>query len=195
LRFAGRLQSWNDERGFGFIRPVDGGQDIFVHVSQLSFGQPAPDEVLTFEVGLNHQGKKKALNVRRQSVEVAGLAADVARSDRPLHRRPTNPAPQRTGPRTGTVRTVVLFALIVAVAGFALQRGMPRLLGMLGPSEMTISKPAGAKPEVRFQCDGRQHCSQMSSCEEATFFLQNCPTVKMDGDGDGVPCEQQHCGR
>lgn len=45
----------------------------------------------------------------------------------------------------------------------------------------------------RFQCDGRQHCSQMTSCQEAKFFLKNCPDTKMDGDGDGVPCEQQWC--
>ncbi|VWX57622.1 DNA-binding protein [Burkholderiales bacterium 8X] len=44
-----------------------------------------------------------------------------------------------------------------------------------------------------FKCDGRTHCSQMSSCEEATFFLKNCPGVKMDGNGDGVPCEKQWC--
>jgi hypothetical protein len=44
-----------------------------------------------------------------------------------------------------------------------------------------------------FRCDGRTHCSQMASCEEATFFLKNCPGVKMDGDNDGVPCETQWC--
>ena len=42
-----------------------------------------------------------------------------------------------------------------------------------------------------FTCDGRQHCSQMSSYEEASFFLANCPNTKMDGDNDGIPCEQQ----
>ncbi len=44
-----------------------------------------------------------------------------------------------------------------------------------------------------FTCDGRTHCSQMTSCAEATYFLKNCPGVKMDGDNDGVPCEQQWC--
>jgi hypothetical protein len=34
----------------------------------------------------------------------------------------------------------------------------------------------------------------MTSCEEAEFFLANCPGVKMDGGGDGVPCEKQWCG-
>ncbi|MBK7251324.1 MAG: excalibur calcium-binding domain-containing protein [Gammaproteobacteria bacterium] len=45
-----------------------------------------------------------------------------------------------------------------------------------------------------FSCDGRQYCSQMRSCAEATYFLEHCPNVKMDGDHDGVPCEQQWCG-
>jgi hypothetical protein len=44
-----------------------------------------------------------------------------------------------------------------------------------------------------YKCDGRTHCSQMTSCEEAIFFLKNCPGVKMDGDNDGIPCEKQWC--
>ena len=44
-----------------------------------------------------------------------------------------------------------------------------------------------------FKCDGRTHCSHMRSCEEATYFIQHCPNTQMDGDRDGVPCEQQWC--
>lgn len=44
-----------------------------------------------------------------------------------------------------------------------------------------------------FHCDGRIHCSQMTSCEEATWFIQHCPNTKMDGNNDGVPCEKQWC--
>jgi Excalibur calcium-binding domain len=44
-----------------------------------------------------------------------------------------------------------------------------------------------------FRCDGRTHCSQMTSCAEATYFLKNCPDTKMDGNNDGVPCETQWC--
>ena len=50
-----------------------------------------------------------------------------------------------------------------------------------------------AENQVKFQCDGRQYCSEMRSCEEAMFFLNNCPNTKMDGDGDGIPCENQWC--
>jgi hypothetical protein len=46
-----------------------------------------------------------------------------------------------------------------------------------------------------FRCDGRTYCSQMNSCAEATYFLRNCPGVKMDGDNNGVPCEKQWCSR
>jgi excalibur calcium-binding domain-containing protein len=59
------------------------------------------------------------------------------------------------------------------------------------PTRLTVQ----GEPPLRttFRCDGRTHCSQMRSCDEATYFLRNCPGVKMDGDNDGVPCEQQLC--
>jgi endonuclease YncB( thermonuclease family) len=51
--------------------------------------------------------------------------------------------------------------------------------------------PVAAMP---YRCDGRTRCTQMRSCAEATWFLQHCPGVEMDGDRDGVPCEAQWCG-
>jgi hypothetical protein len=33
----------------------------------------------------------------------------------------------------------------------------------------------------------------MQSCAEATWFINHCPGMKMDGDNDGVPCEQELC--
>ncbi len=49
------------------------------------------------------------------------------------------------------------------------------------------------KESGRFQCTGKMYCSEMSSCAEAKFYLRNCPGTKMDGDNDGIPCEQQWC--
>lgn len=43
--------------------------------------------------------------------------------------------------------------------------------------------------EKEYSCDGRQYCTQMNSRAEALFFLTHCPNTKMDGDHDGVPCE------
>jgi cold shock CspA family protein len=44
-----------------------------------------------------------------------------------------------------------------------------------------------------FACEGKTHCSQMVSCNEAKFYLANCPNVKIDGNYDGEPCEMQLC--
>lgn len=54
-----------------------------------------------------------------------------------------------------------------------------------------INKVRAVALASQFRCDGRQHCSQMTSYDEAVFFLRNCPGTKMDGDRDGVPCEEQ----
>jgi hypothetical protein len=71
---------------------------------------------------------------------------------------------------------------------------LPVALSPTVPTPLAAPAPARAA-EPAFKCDGRTHCSQMRSCEEATFFLRNCPGVKMDGNHDGVPCERQWCGR
>lgn len=67
--------------------------------------------------------------------------------------------------------------------------------GQKKPSEGSgkNSKLGNKSPPFKYRCDGRVHCSQMASCEEAEFFLANCPSVEMDGDNDGVPCERQWC--
>lgn len=78
--------------------------------------------------------------------------------------------------------------------------GKSQQAAVISESESVQAEPFKPAPQITpaaahsFSCDGRQHCSQMSSCEEATFFLNSCPGTKMDGDHDGVPCEDQLCG-
>ena len=58
------------------------------------------------------------------------------------------------------------------------------------PASADLRSEAPAQlSQNRFTCDGRQHCSQMTSRAEAEFFIRNCPNTKMDGDRDGIPCE------
>lgn len=41
-----------------------------------------------------------------------------------------------------------------------------------------------------YTCEPRRTCSQISSCEEANWYLQNCSWGgKLDRDKDGIPCE------
>ena len=65
MRFDGLLKTWNDERGFGFIEPTAGGQEIFVHIKAFpsGFTRPVPNLKVTFEVELGPRGKKRAKNI------------------------------------------------------------------------------------------------------------------------------------
>ena len=40
-----------------------------------------------------------------------------------------------------------------------------------------------------FTCGSKRYCRDMTSCEEAMFYLQQCGLTRLDGDSDGVPCE------
>jgi hypothetical protein len=82
-----------------------------------------------------------------------------------------------------------IVALLIAVGSwqaYTKYNGKP----IAAAQESSPPSPS-AVPVAQFRCDGRTHCSHMTSCEEATYFLRNCPDTKMDGDHDGVPCEQQ----
>jgi cold shock protein len=67
---AGKLKTWNADRGFGFIAVDGGGQDMFLHVSDLRAAGIDPESIkigdrLTFETASTRDGKTKASNVRR----------------------------------------------------------------------------------------------------------------------------------
>jgi hypothetical protein len=76
---------------------------------------------------------------------------------------------------------------LIVVAGLAWY-GYTRYQATVHRGVLPVAERASS-----FSCDGRTHCSQMSSCEEATYFIKHCPNTKMDGDNDGVPCESQWC--
>jgi uncharacterized membrane protein YsdA (DUF1294 family)/cold shock CspA family protein len=62
MKLNGKLKVWHDDRGFGFIEPSLGGQDIFVHIKAfpLGTGRPSVGQPLNFEVETDAKGKKRA---------------------------------------------------------------------------------------------------------------------------------------
>jgi len=61
----GTVKFFNDDKGFGFITPENGGTDVFVHVSALQRGGTIREgDKVSFEVGQDRKtGKSKAENV------------------------------------------------------------------------------------------------------------------------------------
>lgn len=200
LRYEGKLKRWNAERGFGFITAADGGQDIFVHVSAFARNGrlPTEGEALTFEVEPDRNGKRSAVGVRRPG--------DPAREAGPRHPEPhrlRNHLPNHVKHSSSRDTSPGFFGkllgglLVCALAwyGYSHYTARAAKFGSELPAPPANLFTAKLPVPPDFKCDGRNTCSQMTSCREATLFLQNCPGTQMDGNGDGVPCEQQWCNK
>lgn len=95
------------------------------------------------------------------------------------------------------MRKLILLCIVAAIAWQAQSHYRAGLPDALPIAAMAAAADDGGndgdEPTETFSCDGRTHCSQMTSCAQANYFLHNCPGVKMDGDHDGIACEQQWC--
>ena len=62
----GRLTDWNDERGFGYIKPLDGGPTVFAHISEFPRSQRRPyiTDLLVYETAADDRGRSRAVKVR-----------------------------------------------------------------------------------------------------------------------------------
>lgn len=61
----GKLDSWQGEKGFGFIVPAEGGERVFVHISAFKRKHRRPNvgEFLLYELGKDDKGRARAANV------------------------------------------------------------------------------------------------------------------------------------
>jgi len=179
MRVHGTLIKWNDDRGFGFIKPAKGDSEVFVHISAFPNDgvRPRVEELISFEIENGKDGRQRAVRVIR-----------------PGHR----PVPQKARTTTRlrsrqSWRDVMLAMLLVAgLGGYTYSRFTNE---SSSSSVEVYDSFVEEETPPRFHCDGRTRCTQMTSCAEAIHFIQNCPNTEMDGDDDGVPCEQQWCRR
>ena len=67
----GFLKTWKDDRGFGFIKPEDGSDDVFIHISALSgfVRRPYRGDTIYYQIEHGEDGKSKAVNARIEGVE------------------------------------------------------------------------------------------------------------------------------
>lgn len=192
MQLSGTLRSWNDERGFGFIAPTHGGAELFVHISEFprDGSRPTVGEKLGYELGRGRDGKPQAVKVIRLAIG----------ANRPTKNSGSGLRPRRT--KSSLVGTFALVALLMIAGAWGYQRltGYQHRQALAaqpaevqGPAVSAPSTDAPAAAAESFRCDGRTTCSQMTSCAEATWFINHCPGTQMDGNRDGVPCEQQWC--
>jgi uncharacterized membrane protein YsdA (DUF1294 family)/cold shock CspA family protein len=69
MRFKGTIAEWNDDRGFGFIRPAEGGDRVFCHIKAFEerSKRPSLNATVTFELARDDRGRPQARQIRYSS--------------------------------------------------------------------------------------------------------------------------------
>ena len=123
---AGTLSTWHDDRGFGFITPAQGGQEIFVHIKAFQGLRERPQikQRVSFQIELGPQGKKRAVN------------AEVVRPKPALVAQRRHHSPTQWG--TATLFAIPAF-VVVLLLGYGLGAPPPWLVwAYLGLSVFTF---------------------------------------------------------
>lgn len=188
----GVIVKWDDEKGYGFIRIDGGNKEIFCHISDFLQRNPRPglDEQVSFEVVSDGKGRFSAKQIRYLNRE---------RAVSPVYRKKHRKDEESPTSIVRVVLSLLVGLLIVSAIGYKVYQYASE---KLTPKQENTPVKTQVLPEIKrqqpdsspYRCDGRQHCSQMTSCEEAKWFVRNCSDTKMDGDGDGIPCENMCSG-
>ena len=192
----GKLVRWLDDKGFGFIKPENGKDDIFIHISALRgmSRKPVIGDVIHYQISFDAKGKTRAVNAKIEGVsQVLTLtplehARKTPRSSAAYERPYRNLTTRVSKPQK---RISLIPVLVVIGAAIFVYLKVSKEKTFINQVKTPTVETQPVRQTEQFQCQGKVWCSQMSSYEEAIFYLRNCPGTKMDGDGDGDPCEKQ----
>lgn len=72
----GKIEQWNEDRGFGFIAPSGGGEDVFLHISAVrdDARRPMVGDAVRYELGRDDRGRAQARGVTFIGAPGAGTA-------------------------------------------------------------------------------------------------------------------------
>lgn len=108
MRTKGKITSWKDEKGFGFITPVKGGKPVFIHVNAFRNRSRRPEinQWVTYALSADRKGRPCAVK--------ATLAGDRF--------------PQKPKLRKGSLSIVAASLFLVLVGVSVLEGRMPPLI-------------------------------------------------------------------
>jgi cold shock CspA family protein len=72
MRTKGKIASWNDKKGFGFITPDAGGKQVFIHIKAFSNRNRRPEinQLVTYALSANNQGRPCAVKSSKVTPQV-----------------------------------------------------------------------------------------------------------------------------
>lgn len=82
MRYKGRITEWRDERGFGFVTPMEGGERVFIHIKSFArrARRPVGNEFVTYRLKKDPKGRPQGVDVR-----FSGQPARAASKTKPVH--------------------------------------------------------------------------------------------------------------
>uniref|UniRef100_UPI0025832005 cold shock domain-containing protein n=1 Tax=uncultured Acinetobacter sp. TaxID=165433 RepID=UPI0025832005 len=184
---------YNENKGYGFIQREDHEKDLFFHISDFPYKQfpPRIGEKLKFRI-VSENGRIKAENIIRLDFKIEDKQSP-SYSKRQIRSQYKKRKPQEKSLNLleffiGVFIFLVFLAVLIPFLSGIYKRESLKIQAVV-PVEKISSTATNSVSQYR--CDGRVYCSEMKSYDEAVFFINNCSGTKMDGDGDGVPCESQ----
>ena len=192
----GKLVRWINDKGFGFIKPENGKEDIFIHISALRgmSRKPVIGDVIHYQISFDAKGKTRAVNAKIEGVSQTLTLIPLEHASKTNRSSVANERPYRnltTRASKPQKRFSLIPVLVVIGAAIFVYNKFSKEKTFTNQVKTPTVQTQPVRKTEQFQCQGKVWCSQMSSYEEAVFYLRNCPGTKMDGDGDGDPCEQQ----
>ena len=188
MLYQGKISKWVDDKGFGFITQDGSNDQVFVHISGFEKGQQRPNigEVVSYKVASD--GKK---GLQAYKVKYVNRPATQSRSSEKACR-------SKNGMnlfKWGSVVTLLLISpYLYKKVSFPRWQETYEQQDIVDSLPTQRSQVTPISNNQSFQCADKTRCTEMASCEEAKFYLNNCPGTIADGDGDGIPCEDQWCG-
>jgi cold shock CspA family protein len=186
----GKLVRWIDNKGFGFIKPENGKSDIFIHISALAGMSRSPviGDFILYEVSSDSNGKLRAVNAIIECVSRVSTTSITRPSSQDVTKNHKNYVSYAPKPKKRFNSLLILFVIVAAI--YLYDKFYKNINLNIAPKLPEFHTQVIEQKE-RFQCQGKVWCTEMSSLEEALFYLKNCPGTKIDGDNDGEPCEEQ----
>ena len=156
VRYKGTVDNWNAEKGYGFIKPQDGGKNMFCHKSALQRGDMLKKgDSVVYEVKYNSsKGDWQAHNVEggiRRDIDTA--AGDQGRSDG-RGRGDVQQGPSTSGVRKPGYQRIAIFVLCDDKFADEVVSGFDEQSTTAFPSSIVVAYSKGHLYKERYDSHG-----------------------------------------
>ncbi|WP_425914986.1 cold shock domain-containing protein [Pseudomonas sp. GWSMS-1] len=161
----GKIISWKDDKGFGFITPEGKSEQVFFHISSVKKAARKPEvgDVVIFEAAKDSQGRPKATHVLLEGVSLVNPGTSKRIFTKPVKKDALD-----------YFTYFILVALLAISLGLLIETGTPESSLVPGAIFLVVlffSLNRKKQPENKlFSCS---KCRAVSSHDERTVLAWN----------------------